>query len=100
MTHEELELAVTNSVNALPGQFETSGALLGGMMRNDLMRRPDDYYVRLPARYKAVTAAEAEPRSRARVDPKGFTWVVVGDAAKLKPQLEKLGMPVEVVAAK
>ena len=30
---------------------------------------------------------------------KGFTWIVVGDAAKVKPELEKLGMPVEVVEA-
>jgi zinc protease len=99
MTPDELDLAVTNSVNALPGEFETSGALLGGIMRNDLMRRPEDYYARLPARYKAVTAAEANAAMRGALDPKGFTWVVVGDAAKLKPQLEKLGMPVEVVEA-
>ena len=100
VTPNELERAVTNSVNALPGQFETSEALLSGMMRSDLMRRPEDYYVRLPARYRALTTAEADHAARAAIDPKGFTWVVVGDAAKLKPQLDKLGMPVEIVAAK
>ena len=99
MTAEELDLAVTNSVNALPGEFETSGALLGGMMRNDLMHRPEDYYAKLPARYKAVSVDQANAAMRAGIDVKGFTWVVVGDAAKLKPQLEKLGMPVEVVEA-
>lgn len=99
ITPDERDLAVNNSVNELPGQFETSGALLGGIMRNDLMHRPEDYYARLPARYNAVTAAEADRAIRAAIDPKGFTWVVVGDAAKLKPQLEKLGMPVEVVEA-
>jgi hypothetical protein len=30
---------------------------------------------------------------------RGFTWIVVGDAAKIRPQLEKLGMPIEVVEA-
>jgi hypothetical protein len=25
-----------------------------------------------------------------------FVWVVVGDAASVKPQLDKLGLPVEV----
>jgi predicted Zn-dependent peptidase len=100
MTQEERDRAVTNSVNELPGQFETSGALLNAMMRNDLMRRPDNYYATLGPKYQAVTAAAANQAIRANVDPKGFTWVVVGDAAKLKPQLEKLGMPVEVVEAK
>ena len=28
-----------------------------------------------------------------------ITWIVVGDVAKLRPQLEKLGMPIEVVEA-
>ena len=100
MTQEERDRAVTNSTNELPGQFETSGALLNAMMRNDLMGRPDDYYATLGPKYEAVTAAAANQAIRSNVDPKGFTWVVVGDAAKLKPQLEKLGMPVEVVDAK
>jgi zinc protease len=100
MTPDELERAVTNSVNQLPGQFETSNALLGAMMRNDLMDRPDDYYATLPVRYKAVTTAAANQAMRSNVDPKAFTWVVVGDAAKLRPQLEKLGMPIDVVEAR
>jgi len=33
------------------------------------------------------------------IDPKGFTWVVVGDAANIRPQLDKLGIPIEVVEA-
>ena len=28
-----------------------------------------------------------------------FTWIVVGDAATVRPQLESLGLPVEVRAA-
>jgi predicted Zn-dependent peptidase len=70
------------------------------MMRNDLMERPDNYYATLAPKYKAVTVASANQAIRANVDANGFTWVVVGDAAKLKPELEKLGMPVEVVEAK
>ena len=30
-------------------------------------------------------------------DTRGFVWVVVGDAAKVKPQLTKLGLPVEEI---
>jgi predicted Zn-dependent peptidase len=100
MTAEELDRAVTNNINQLPGQFETSSALLSAMMRNDLMERPDNYYATLAPKYKAVTVASANQAIRANVDANGFTWVVVGDAAKLKPELEKLGMPVEVVEAK
>ena len=95
-TQEEIERNVASAINELPGQFETSGALLSGMMRNDLLGRPDDYYVQLAPRYRALTTASTDAAIRAAIDPKGFVWVVVGDATKLRPQLEKLGMPIEM----
>ena len=34
---------------------------------------------------------------RDAVDPRGFVWVVVGDAKTVRPQLAKLKMPIEVI---
>ena len=100
VSEEELSLTIANSVNQLPGQFETSAALLAAMMRTDLLGRPDDFYVGLAARYRAQTAAGLDRAIRGAIAPNGFTWVVVGDAAKVRPQLEKTGLPIEVVEAK
>ena len=61
------------------------------MMAMDLLDRPDDYYEKLPAQYRAQTAATLDQAARKAIDPKGFTWIVVGDAAKIRPQLDKLG---------
>ena len=97
---EELERTVANRVNGLPGQFETSDAVLNAMISNDLYGRPDNYHETLAAKYRAFAASDLDRAIRGAVDPKGFVWVVVGDAAKVKPQLDKLGMPVEVIAAK
>ena len=69
------------------------------MMRMDLLGRPDNYYETLPARYRSLTTTSADAAIRSAVDPRGFTWIVVGDAAKVRPQLDKLGIPVEVVEA-
>ena len=33
---------------------------------------------------------------KAKVDFNKMSWVVVGDAAKVKPQLEALGLPIEM----
>ena len=99
VTQEELTRTVEKSVNALPGDFETAGAVISAMMRMDLLGRPDNYYETLPGRYRALTTASADAAIRSAIDPKGFTWIVVGDAAKVKPQLDKLGIPVEVVEA-
>jgi predicted Zn-dependent peptidase len=99
VTTEELKLTVENDINRLPGEFETSGAVLGAMMDMDMLDRPDNYYETLAPEYRKLTAAELDQAARSALDPKAFTWVVVGDAAKVRPQLEKLGMPIEVVEA-
>ena len=97
VTQEELTRTVAKSINSLPGDFETAGAVISAMMRMDLLGRPDNYYETLPGRYRAVTTASADASIRGALDPKGFTWIVVGDATTVRPQLDKLGIPVEVV---
>ena len=98
-TAEERERVVTKSINQLPGEFETSGAVLGAMMNIDMLGKPDNYYETLAPKYRALTPASLDQAARAALEPKGFIWIVVGDAAKIRPQLEKLGMPIEVVEA-
>ena len=99
VTREERDRTVANSVNRLPGQFETAGAVLGAMMTMEVLGRPDDYYELLAPKYRAQTIASLDQAVRGAIDPKGFTWIVVGDAAKIRPQLEKLGMPIAEVEA-
>jgi predicted Zn-dependent peptidase len=99
VTQEERDRTVANSVNRLPGEFETSGSVLSAMMSMDVLKRPDNYYETLAPKYRAQTPASLDQAARAALDPKGFTWIVVGDAAKIRPQLEKLGMPIEEVEA-
>jgi predicted Zn-dependent peptidase len=96
---EELDRTVASNINELPGQFETAGAVISAMMGMDQFDRPDNYYETLPAEYRAQTAQSLDRAIRGLIDPKGFTWIVVGDAAKVRPQLEKLGLPIEVVEA-
>ena len=58
--------------------------------------RPDNYFELLGDRYRGLTRTSTDQALRSVLDPKGFVWVVVGDAAKVKPQLDKLGIPVEI----
>jgi predicted Zn-dependent peptidase len=69
------------------------------MMNIDMLGKPDNYYETLAPEYRALTPAKLDQAARSALDPKGFTWIVVGDAAKVRPQLEKLGIPIEVVEA-
>ncbi|WP_375395670.1 M16 family metallopeptidase [uncultured Sphingomonas sp.] len=99
VTPAELTRTVDGAVRALPGRYETAGSVLGAMEGNQIYGRPDDYQATLPARYRALTAPVLDAAAKSAIDPDRITWVVIGDAAKVKPQLDTLGLPVEVVPA-
>jgi predicted Zn-dependent peptidase len=96
VTKEELERTVNGSVRELPGSFETSGDVLGGMRQIVKFGRPDNYYETLPATYEAMTTAEVDAAARKAFSTGDLVYVVVGDAAVVKPQLDGLGLPVEI----
>jgi zinc protease len=97
VTADELTQAVATEVGGLPGQFETGAAVLSAMQQMALLKRPDDYYEQLTPKFRALNTAGVDQAVRAAINPDAFTFVVVGDAAKVKPQLDKLGVPVEVM---
>jgi predicted Zn-dependent peptidase len=99
VTDAELTRTITGDVRQLAGRYETSGAVLQAMQTNDLLRRPDNYYDTIAQKYRALSRSQLDAAARSALDPARFVWVVVGDAAKVRPQLDGLGLPVEVVPA-
>jgi predicted Zn-dependent peptidase len=99
VTGEELERLINGNVRELPGRFETSSDVLGGIVDIVEHNRPDDYYETLAARYEALKAADLDQAALAALTGGDLVYVVVGDAKVVKPQLDKLGLPVEVRSA-
>lgn len=99
MTQAEFDRAIAGATRSLSGQFETADDVLTAMQLNDLYKRPDDYYATITQRYRALTLPQATQALAGAIRPDRFLWVVVGDAAKVKPQLDSLGLPVEVMPA-
>ncbi|QJB69165.1 M16 family metallopeptidase [Parasphingorhabdus halotolerans] len=95
VTDAELKRTVNGNVRQLPGQFERSTSVLGQMQEDVQFGRPSNYAETVAARYRTLTAEDLNKAMADAVDPNGFTWVIVGDADKIKPQLEALGMPIE-----
>jgi predicted Zn-dependent peptidase len=95
VTAAERAEAVDSNVRSLPGSFESGRSLLGALSRNRLLGRPDDYYATLGARLQALEVADVQAAA-AGLSTRNFTWVVVGDAGMVLPQLKRLGLPVEV----
>jgi predicted Zn-dependent peptidase len=99
VTAEELERVILGNTRQLPGQYEQSNAVLGALRSNALYDRPDNYQEALARRYRGMTREELDAAARRFLNPDNFVWVVVGDAAQVRPQLETLGLPIEVVPA-
>ncbi|MBB3983524.1 putative Zn-dependent peptidase [Sphingobium fontiphilum] len=95
VTEAERNQTINSQILSLPGSFETSSELLGAMMRNAMLGRPDNYYATLPATYRAMTAADLDKAAREAINADQLIWVVVGDAKLVRPQLDAVGLPVE-----
>lgn len=95
VTEAELQRAVIKETRELPGQFETSDAVLSAMQSNALYDRPDNYYETLADRYGAQTRESLDAAARRALAADKFTWVIVGDVDKIKTQLDALDMPIE-----
>ncbi|QNE04905.1 M16 family metallopeptidase [Croceicoccus marinus] len=95
VSEDELVRTVNGEVRGLPGTFETSGGVLAGLVNIVELDRPDNYYEMLPAKYEALTPAMLDQVAREQNLDDGLVWVVVGDAATVRPQLDQLGLTVE-----
>ncbi|MFC4291204.1 M16 family metallopeptidase [Sphingorhabdus arenilitoris] len=98
VTEAELTRTVNGSIRELPGSFETSADVLGGVQNIVNYGRPDDYYEKIADKYRAMTAADVDAAARGDLRTNDLLFVVVGDAETVKPQLDKLGLPIEMAA--
>lgn len=97
VTEAEHTRTINGNIRQLPGAFETADSILGALRSNSLYQRPDNHWEAVAGRYRAMSAADMDTAARAVIDPSRFVWVVVGDASVVRPQLNGLGLDVEVV---
>lgn len=96
---EELNRVTDGNIRSLPNRFETNQQVLGAIVVNDRLGRPDNYYITLPDRYRAIDATALDTIARRFLQPDGMTFIVVGDRKVVEPQLKALGMRIDIVPA-
>ena len=89
--------ATDGNIRGLPNRYETNGQVLGALVTNQQLGRPDDYQATLPSRYRAIDPKVMDDAARRYLQPDGLVFVVVGDRKTVEPQLKPLGLPIEVV---
>jgi predicted Zn-dependent peptidase len=92
----ELVRVTDGNVRGLPNRFETNSQVLGALLGNQRLGRPDSYQASLPGLYRAVDAAQLNAAAKQWLHPEGLTFIVVGDRGKVEPQLKDLGLPIEI----
>ncbi len=93
---EEHARATDGNIRGLPIRYETNGQVLGALVGNQLLGRPDDYQATLPSRYRAIDKAALDKAAKQYLGPDGLVFVVVGDRKVVEPQLKALDLPLEI----
>ena len=87
----ELEEQKRSIVAGFALSLESPAQLLNYAIVRKIYGLPADYWETYPARIMAVTAEDVQRVARQYVNPKTQQVVVVGDASKIRPVLEKFG---------
>jgi zinc protease len=87
----ELEAGKRGVVGNFALNLEQPGQVIGQSYLRYRYGFSPDYWERYPARMMAVTASEAQSVARKYADPTRALIVAVGDAATIRPALEKFG---------
>ena len=93
---DELATARQSIAQSLPGMFETTpeaAASIGQLFVHNL---PLNYYHELPDEIERISASDVHRAARAYLMPENAVIVAVGNRDRIQPELEKLGLPIEV----
>ncbi|WP_294275923.1 pitrilysin family protein [uncultured Sphingomonas sp.] len=97
ITPKEFDQGVAGVLRESTAGFRTGGQVLAALDQLQRNHWPDDFFSGFSGRLKALTIQDADAALHRYLQPSKWVWTVVGDAKQLRPQLEKLGLPIEVL---
>ncbi len=95
VTADELNRVTDGNVRGLPHLYETNGQVLGNLVLNRRLGRPDDWDSTVASRIRSIDAKALNEAAARWLQPDTMIFVVVGDRKIIEPQLKTLGLPVE-----
>ena len=99
-TEAEIEKSVLNTIRSMPGEYETSGAVMSALSNIVTYGRPDNYVEMIKPTYDKLKLAEVQAMAKDTLKPDRMTWVIVGDLAKIEKDVRALNLgEVKVVDA-
>ncbi|WP_240922409.1 pitrilysin family protein [Oleiagrimonas sp. C23AA] len=100
LTHAEIQKIKDGDVRGMPGQYETTSAVLGAINGIEQYHRPDDYVQTLKARIDAQSDQAVQQAADQVIHPDHLTWVIIGDLSKIEKPIRALNLgQVQVIDA-
>jgi zinc protease len=91
-TPEEIKEARDSMVLKLPAGAETLSGVAGFYSSVVTFGLPDTYWNDYVAHANALTSADIQIAARKLIHPEAFTWIVVGDIAKIEDSVRRLDL--------
>ena len=92
ITQDELTKGKASKTLRLPGQFETLGALKGGVSGIVTYDRDLDYLDQLPALLDEPSLTQVQAKAQKYIKPNQWTWLIVGDLSKIEEPIRALDL--------
>ncbi len=90
LSDQEISKIKVGDVRSMPGQYQTTSAVMGAMEGIALYNRPDDYVQTMKSRVQAQTDASVQAAAKEIIHPDQLTWVIVGDLGKIEAPIRAL----------
>ncbi|MCC6548502.1 MAG: insulinase family protein [Ignavibacteriaceae bacterium] len=95
VTADELDKVKLNQTLALPGSWETIGAVSGSLTELVMYNLPDNFFATYSDKVKNLSEKDVKETAAKYIKPDNFVWVVVGDRAKIEPALKETGYEIQ-----
>ncbi len=99
MTDEEFKKTQANTVMGLPGMWETNRRVNQSAAEIVRFGLKDDHWKNYDRAIRDLTLPGVQSVAAKTVRPKELSWFIVGDATKVQPGLETLGLKVVLIDA-
>ncbi len=99
VSEDEFSRVQRNMTLQLPGMWETNRSVLGSLVEQVKFNLGDDYYKVYDSMVRKLTRDELQQLSSQVLNSGLINWFVVGDKARILPDLKKLGYEITEVDA-
>ncbi|MGN2254025.1 M16 family metallopeptidase [Frateuria sp. GZRe12] len=90
LSAEEIAKIKEGDVRSLPGEYQTTSAVMDALEDIALYDRPDNWIQTEKARIQALTDPQVQATANEVIHPDHLTWVIVGDLKKIEAPVRAL----------